>query len=305
MAYLIKKLVKGKTYFYLASNVRTDGKWKKIQVYVGKKKPSPKQLSRYSRVLRQRVRQYQFSKDPLLTLVSEADLKALEKVKTSFKKLSKQSKTVREKYYEWFITTFTYDSNAIEGSALTLRETSMVLFEGITPPGRPLRDVRAAENHKAAFDWMVSYKGDISKSFVLKLHKVMTRGILPSHESGKIRKAQVYIRGAREIPPKPKDVEKELGILLSWYKNNKKRYHPVVVASYFHTAFEQIHPFVDFNGRTGRLLLNFILLKNDFPAIDIRNKDRQRYYSGIRSAIAGNLKPFVTLVIKYLKVLRL
>ncbi len=177
-----------------------------------------------------------------------------------------------------------------------------MLFEGTSPPNRPLRDVLAAQNHKKAFDFVLAYKGDINKQFILKLHRILTAGILRREESGKLRKVQVYVRGSDTIPPKPKDVQTDLRDLLKWYKSNKRKYHPAITASYFHCAFEGIHPFVDFNGRSGRLLLNFILLKNGYPPVDIRNRDRRRYYDAIRSALKGNLKPFVLLASKYLKV---
>jgi Fic family protein len=301
MPYLLKKSVKGKTYYYLIANVRTAKGWKKIQVYAGAKPPTKQELSRYNLALKKRVDAYLKATDPLLRMIQPQDEKALEDVRKAYRKLLAQSPTVKEKYYEWFVTTYTYDSNAIEGSSLTLRETSAVLFEGIAPTGRPLRDIRAAENHKEAYDWMIRYKGDLSKQFILRLHKILTDGILEPNESGRIRKVQVYIRGAREIPPRPEDVEPRLAALLKWYKRNKKRYHPAVVASYFHGAYEGIHPFVDFNGRSGRLLLNFILMKNRFPPIDIRNKYRLKYYSAIAAAVAGDIKPLIRLVVGYLK----
>lgn len=301
MSYLVKKKIRGKGYFYLVSSVKIGGKAKKFQIYIGAKKPTAAKLKKYSSLLKHRVESYVSKIDPLVTIIPKTELKMLEKVKNSYKKFLKQSPTVIENYYEWFVTTYTYNSNAIEGSTLTLRETSMLLFDGISPSGRPLSDVLAAQNHKKAYDWILTYRGNINKQFILKLHKILTKGILYPSESGKIRKVQVYIRGAKEIPPKPEEVDARLKALLKWYKANKKKYHPAVVASYFHTAFERVHPFVDFNGRTGRLLLNFILLKNDYPPIDIRNKGKQRYYGAIIASVEGNLNPFVKLVIKYLK----
>ena len=301
MSYIVKKRLKNRDYFYVVSNIKLKGKTKKFQVYIGTKKPEVRKLPKYSKILQKRIENFLLKTDPLLSIVSKSDLRDMEKVKKWYKSLSRQSPAIKQNYYEWFITTFTYDSNAIEGSTLSLRETAMALFEGISPAGKPLRDVIAAENHKKAFDWIVLYKGNINKQFILKLHRILTNNILNPSDSGKIRKVQVYVRGTKEIPPKPQEVELQLKALLNWYKSNKKRYSPVIIASYFHTAFEGIHPFIDFNGRTGRLLLNFILIKNGYPPIDIRNKDRQRYYSAIRSAITGDLKLFVNLVIKYLK----
>jgi len=301
MSYLVKKNIKGKAYFYLVSSIKIAGKSKKFQFYIGAKEPSTQKIREYSAMLKRRVEDFVLKTDPLLTIISKSNLRELEKVKKWYARLSAQSPAVRENYYEWFITTYTYDSNAIEGSTLTLRETAMVLFEGISPSGRPLRDVLAAENHKKAFDWLLRYKGDINKQFILRLHKILTTGILYPDESGKIRRVQVYIRGAKEIPPKPEDVVPQLKASLKWYNANKKKYHPAVIAARFHTAFEKVHPFVDFNGRTGRLLLNFILLKNGYPPIDIRNKDKQRYYDAIKAAINEDIKPTVRLVVNYLK----
>ena len=305
MAYILTKIRNKRKYYYLVKNIRVNNKWKKFTIYLGldlNKKQLIEQKKKNSKILEQKSKEYLKRVDILLNLVSEKNLKFLELAKQKYKKFSKQSIAAKERYYEWFITTFTYNSNAIEGSTITLDETSMILFDKITPPNRTLREVKQVENHKKAFDYMIDYDGDINKNFVLKLHKILTADILQNEESGKFRKVQVYIRGEMQIPPKPELVPLEFNKLMKWYNKNKKRYNPVVVASYFHTAFEGIHPFVDFNGRTGRLLLNFILLKNRFPAIDIRNRNRIEYYKAIKYAIKeSNLKPFVNLVIEYIK----
>ena len=305
MAYLLKKDIKGKEYYYLVKNIRIDNKWKKFTVYLGSNLNKSQLIEKkksYSKLLEQRSKEYIKKVDILLNIISDKDLKFLEIAKQKYKNFSKQSLAVREKYYEWFVTTFTYNSNAIEGSTISLEETSLILFDKITPPNRTLREVREVENHKKAFDYMLAYKGDVNKKFVLRLHRILTKDILREDESGKFRKVQVFVRGEEQIPPKPELVPIEFNKLIKWYNKNKKKYHPIIVASYLHSAFEGIHPFVDFNGRTGRLLLNFILLKNELPAIDIRNKDRAEYYKNIKYAIKeANLKPFVNLVINYIK----
>lgn len=301
MPYLIEKKIKGRKYFYIISSVKMKGRVKRFQSYVGTKKPSTKEFRLRAEALKRRVKEFLKKSDPLLSIIPDVELRGLEKSKSEYKRLMKRGSAVVENYYEWFVTQFTYDTNAIEGSTLTLRETAMVLFEGISPSGRSLHDVRTAENHKKAYDWMVSHKGDIDKQFILKLHRILTDGILKKECSGKIRNVSVYIRGAPERPPRPEEIEPQLRALIKWYNSGKRKYHPVVLASYFHTAFEGIHPFVDFNGRTGRLLLNFILLKNGYPPIDIRNEDKESYYNAIRAAVIGNIEPFANLVIRYIK----
>ncbi|MCS4541990.1 MAG: Fic family protein [Euryarchaeota archaeon] len=305
MVYHVEKIIRGKKYHYLIKNIRIDGKWKKFSFYIGKGEFSKAQIETlkkdYSKIIEKKVNRYLRSVDPLFTLLTEKQIKELENIRSIYvKTLRKIPAAAKRKYYEWFLSTFTYDTNAIEGSTLTLRETSMILFDKITPPGKTLREIYEVENHKKAFDYILNYKGNINKKFVCLIHKLLTHNIL-GKDSGVFRKVKVFIPGAEVIPPKPENVENEFKQLMDWYNKNKKKYHPIVVSSYIHTAFEGIHPFIDFNGRVGRLLLNFILLKNRFPAIDIKNKEKARYYDALQRALKGNLKPFVNLVIKYIK----
>jgi Fic family protein len=206
-------------------------------------------------------------------------------------------KSQYENYYENFVTEFTYDTNAIEGSTVTLQETGLILFDKIVPEGRSIREINEVQNHKDAFDYMLRYNGDINKNFVLKLHKLLMHNILWKY-AGKFRDVQVYVRGAGFMPPPPEDVEKQFKHLMLWYRSNKRKYNPVVVAAYFHHVFESIHPFRDGNGRVGRLLLNFILRKNSLPMINIKYRERGKYYEALEAGNAGNLKPVANLIIK-------
>ncbi|MFH1821772.1 MAG: Fic family protein [Methanobacteriota archaeon] len=306
MPYVLKKIIRGRTYFYLVKNVRVGGAWKKFTVYIGKGHLGESSLNKlkkkYFKTLDQKVVDYLKLTDPLFGLLPEKQINELEKIRTAYRKANKQmSAAVRKRWYEWFLATFTYNSNAIEGSTVNLLETSAILFEGLTPSGKTMREVREVENHRKAFDYLVGYKGELNKAFVCKLHRVMTSGILEPAESGVFRGVQVFIRGSEIVPPKSEDVEKLFKELMLWYRGNKKRYHPAVVAAYIHTAFEGIHPFIDYNGRTGRLLLNSILMKNGFPPIAIAYRKRTKYYEAIQAAINGNLKPFVQLVYTYLR----
>lgn len=306
MTYLEKKKIGRETYFYLVKNVRLDGKFKKFRVYLGKGKIPKNKLqelkSKYSKILEQRAKNYLISRDSLLRLLTKKQIKDLGKVKKEYRKnYRKLPNEIRKKHYEDFLIRFTYNTNAIEGSTVTLDETKLILLDKITPPNRTLREIREVENHKNALDFILNYKYDITKQFVSKIHRILTNGILSKDNSGKFRKVQVIITGVEKKPPRPQVVNKEFKQLLKWYNKNKKKYHPIVLTSYFHAAFEGIHPFVDFNGRTGRLLLNFILMDHAYPIIDIKHRDRLRYYEALRNAQENNLKPFVNLVVKYLK----
>jgi fido (protein-threonine AMPylation protein) len=300
----IKNKVK---YHYLSENIRIGrNKWKKIRLYMGKGNLSEHEIQRtISKTIEQLIANVEEARrlhDPLMSLLAKKEIIELEKIKHEYQK-SKQKipKPVWQNYYEAFITEFTYDTNAIEGSSVTLQETGLILFDRIVPEGKTIIEVREVENHKDAFDFMLNYRGDITKRFVLQLHKKLMHNILWKY-AGMFRDVQVAIRGTVILPPPPEKVEKEFKSLMKWYGANKNKYHPAVVVAYFHAAFESIHPFRDGNGRTGRLLLNFILHKKGFPMIDVKNKDRMRYYNSLEEAQKnGNLKPLTKLITGYIK----
>ncbi len=236
----------------------------------------------------------------LSTLLLDEEKKDLEKIKKTHLK----NKDYEESKYEAFVSLFTYDSTNIEGNTLTLQETSQLLFEGITPR-KTTREINEIINHKEAFDYILNFKGDLNKEFMLKLHELVVKNTLKEdlkNQVGKYRTLQVYIRGTEWMPPKPKEVPKEIGQLLSWYTKNKKKLHPLILSAYFHSAFEAIHPFVDGNGRVGRLLINFILHKNGYPMINIPHKQKYLYYEALDSShLKGDLRPLTLFLYKILK----
>ncbi|MDI3473772.1 MAG: hypothetical protein PWR30_95, partial [Candidatus Woesearchaeota archaeon] len=234
-------------------------------------------------------------------LLTEKEIKELEEIKRHYLKEPREN---WENRYEAFCSLFTYNSTAIEGNTLTLQETAMLLFEKQVPR-KSLREINEVLNHKEAFDFILKTKEDISRKLILKLHEIIVKNTLkPELEKqiGRYRDVQVYIRGAEWIPPRPEEVPKEMKALLTWYSKNKRKLHPIILASYFHSAFEGIHPFVDGNGRVGRLLMNFILHKNNYPMINIPNAKKHLYYKVLQEAQSkGNLRPFLDFLIKLLK----
>lgn len=167
----------------------------------------------------------------------------------------------------------TYNSNAIEGNSLTLSETKVVLENGITIKGKPLKDHLEAINHKHAIDYieeLVSNESELSEYDIKSLHYLILTGI-NEENAGKYRNVNVYISGAKHIPPNYLNVPIEMQILIAKYRKWKDL-HPVVRACYLHGEFVKIHPFIDGNGRTARLLLNFELIKSGYPPIIIKNE---------------------------------
>lgn len=312
--YLEKQKKKSGLYFYIVENIRktsgrlknasSSGRWEKVRIYLGKNL-SRKELERLMKSkkteLDKKAGKARKLSDPLFGLVSEEQKKKLEQIKESYLgNKQKVTGSVYENYYEHFVTEFTYDTNAIEGSTVTLQETALILFDKIVPEGKSLKEINEVQNHKDTFDFMLGYKGDVNRAFVLKLHKLLMHNILWKH-SGRFRDVQVYVRGASFTPPPPREVEKQFKQLMLWYRSNKRRYHPVIVAAYFHHVFESIHPFRDGNGRVGRLLLDFTLRKNGFPMINIKNKEKAKYYDALEAGHKADLKPMVDLIIKYLE----
>ncbi len=289
MSYTEKKRKGNSTYFYRARSVREDDQVKKKRIYLGKDLDE-KQLKKAEMEADREL-------NILTRLLQDNEIIELEKLKDRYQKIPEES---LENRYEAFVSRFTHDSTAIEGNTLTLQETSSLLFENLSPSAKDLREINEVMNHREAFDLILSYSKDVSRDLVLKLHEMVVKNTLSNdlrEQMGKYRSVQVYIRGVEWMPPPPEHVPDDMRDLFRWYTSNKDKLHPLLVASYFHTGFETIHPFVDGNGRVGRLLMNFILHKNGFPMVNIPNRQKLRYYECLEKAqVDGDLRPFVKFI---------
>lgn len=189
---------------------------------------------------------------------------------------------------EEFMIEYTYNSNAIEGSTLTLKETSLVL-QGITINKKPLKEHLEAIGHKDAFYYvcdLVREKTPLTESIIKQIHSLVL--VAEPQDRGVYRKLPVRILGANHTPPQPYLVPKQMEDLIINYKKWIKTKNIVEVVSLLHLNFEFIHPFIDGNGRTGRLLVNLVLMQNGFPPIDIKFSDRQRYYDCFEDFAVSN-----------------
>ena len=178
---------------------------------------------------------------------------------------------------EEFVVEFTYNSNAIEGNTLTLRETDMVL-RGLTIEKKPLKDHMEAVGHKEAFDFVRDLVKDqipISESIIKQIHYLVLAD--KKDDRGVYRRIPVRILGAKHEPVQPYLIQPKMEQLLETYKNSAE--HVIPRLARFHIEFEGIHPFIDGNGRTGRLLVNLELMKAGYPPIDIKFTDRIAYYN--------------------------
>lgn len=191
-----------------------------------------------------------------------------------------------QRLQEEFLVEYTYNSNAIEGNTLTLQETALVL-EGITIDRKPLKDHLEAVGHKDAFLYiqeLVKDKVPFSESIIKQIHTLILMD--RPEDRGVYRRIPVRIMGAYHTPPEPVVVPEQMEKLVKEF--SKKKLHPIESAALFHLKFEGIHPFVDGNGRTGRLILNLFLMQNGYPPINVKFDDRKRYYETFDSYYRDN-----------------
>lgn len=288
MATIRKKIKNKKSYFYLGHTIRKGKKIEKKELYLGKE--IPKNIEEIKRKF-------------LYEIYKEKWQEFLEKIKEGYQReLKKMPLSIVEKELESFSIQFTFDSQKIEGSSLTLRETGDLLERGISPKGKPIHDIKEAEAHKRVFEEMLEYPKDLSLSIILKWHKELFKDTKPDI-AGKIRNYQVAISGSKFKPPYPVEIYPMLRDFFKWYQKNKKILHPVELAGLVHLKFVTIHPFGDGNGRISRLMMNFVLHKNGFPMLNISYKNRSSYYTALeRSQIKNNEFIFLNWFVKrYIK----
>ncbi|GAB4450272.1 MAG: Fic family protein [Anaerolineales bacterium] len=199
---------------------------------------------------------------------------------------------------EQFTLEWTYNSNAIEGSTLTLRETQLILETGMTIGGKSLREHFEVINHREAIKYVESLadkKEPIAAFQVRQIHKLILSQI-DDENAGQYRKTNVRIAGATLIPPEAWDVPQRMSDWENWLKEAERAMHPVEVAALAHHQLTAIHPFVDGNGRTARLVMNLILFRAGYPPAVILRANRQQYYRVLSQADAGKPAPLVNFV---------
>ncbi len=183
---------------------------------------------------------------------------------------------------ESLVVDWTYNTNAIEGSTLTLSETKVVL-EGITIGGKSVLEHLEAINHKEAIiflEELVTEESQLTEWDVKSIHAIILKQINDEY-AGKYRNSNVIIGGATHVPPKYEELDTLMEKLIYDFNHSWNKYHPVARAALLHGEFVKIHPFIDGNGRTARLLLNFVLMKNGFTPVVIKNENRLTYYDSL------------------------
>lgn len=241
--------------------------------------------------------------------------KRIERKKEALNALRPLPATAVKKLREQFELEMTYNSNAIEGNSLTLKETFLVITEGVTIKGKPLKDHLEAKNHTEALEFVFDLidkdkKHTFSEHLIRTLHQLV---VLDTEKewAGKYRTSNVLITGTEHKPPEAIEVPGLMHELIDWTRKEKTKLHPIELSAILHHKLVHIHPFFDGNGRTARLAMNVFLLQDGYPLVIILKNDRKKYYRVLASADKRDCDPLVKFIAQaversldiYLKVL--
>ena len=288
MVAIRKKSAGKQTYYYLEHSFRENGRVEKKEKYLGK--ILPQNIDE----LKQRF---------ISEIYRDKWFGLFEKIKEEYSAQEKRTPpSAKEKEIDNFAIKFTYDTNRIEGSTLTFRETSLLLGKGLTPNAKPMRDVKEAEAHRKVFLELFNFKEELSLDIILYFHKKLFEET-KKDIAGKIRQHQVTIAGSKFTPPFPAEIYPLLMDFFKRYSKNKDKTHPVELVALVHLKLVTIHPFADGNGRISRLIMNFVLNKHGFPMLNIPYEKRAGYYGALeRSQINKDEMIFLQWIFKrYLK----
>ncbi|MFH2028854.1 MAG: Fic family protein [Nanoarchaeota archaeon] len=282
--------VKGKKYAYLEKSIRVKEKTRKISKYLGpldninkndlnklKKEFGQefiqKEVNLRTRLLDIKRFEYPFSLE---------EIKKIEEMNLKYHKIIKDLHTKSvEDLNKRFIANYVFESNALEGNSLTLKNVAEVVFEDRISQGKDLREVYDAQNSYNLFLFLKKTRSNIDHDFIIKIHSLLMKKI--DDRLGYRQESIVLLGKATELAA-PEDIYSEMNKLLRWYKQNEDRLYVLELAFKFHAKFEKIHPFCDGNGRVGRFLLNYILMKKNYFPIIIRKTSRNKYIKALESA---------------------
>jgi Fic family protein len=204
-----------------------------------------------------------------------------------------------KKLKEQFSMEMNYNSNAIEGNTLTLKETIFILKEGITIKNKSLQEHLEVSNQAEAIDYLydiVEKKLPITERVIRTIHSLVIQKI--DEGAGSYRTQDVRISGSKHVPPSGFEVQSKMQDLLRWFSKNEKTLDPILLATEFKYRLVAIHPFIDGNGRTSRIAMNIILMRAGFPLTVILKNDRQKYYRALAKADRGSIEDLTFLILQ-------
>lgn len=279
--YIRAKFINGRNYYYLVESKRLGGRVvQRMLAYLGSREEAEGYAKKESLEI--------VEPKPKATDVPNTGLDRLIEAKRKRLKSLRIAPDVEKRYREDLAVFWTYHSTSIEGSTLSLKETGLFLSEGVVGANKPFDDYMDAKGHKEAVELVFLWidggqKRTVQVMDILNLHKTTMFG---RQWAGKCREVQVYIRGAAHLPPPPSQVKALMDDFVRMLNKNKDKLSPVAHAAVSHSDFEAIHPFVDGNGRTGRLIANWMLMREGYPPIIIEVRERKKYFRLLEEAQA-------------------
>ncbi|MBL7100650.1 MAG: Fic family protein [Nanoarchaeota archaeon] len=298
MVYIYKKLIQGRPYYYLRMSKRVKNKTVvKDIAYLGYdiqqvEKKIAKLPVRYKKDIRKayrnikkyirsehyvnKIKKLKLKKNPY---IDKELLDETEAIKLHFNKefLKLDDRTIQEAYQN-FLINFAFNTTSLEGNTITLNETDKLLKENLTPKNRTLREVFDLKNTEKVFFEILDLKEKINHDLIIYLHDKLLENIdkRKGYRTHDIHVIRSHFKASPGIY-----VKTDMGLLLRWFAKYENKLHPLILAGLFHQKFEKIHPFPDGNGRTGRILMNYILLKKRYPPLIIRMSRRGDYLDAL------------------------
>lgn len=304
MVYIYKKVSAGRSYYYLRASMKKKGKVvTKDLAYLGnsseKVQAKLDSLTQYKSEIRKAYRtikifletDYYLKKAKELKLKRDdfllSKLEEVEACKIHYnKKFKKLDKLTQQDLMKNFAIEFAFNTTSIEGNTITLKEVRNLLEEGYTPKNKTLREIHDVQNTSNVFLEVLESKKEISQEFIIDIHKKLMENVdkRVGYRTGDIR-----VTNSQFDASPAKYVKTDMNLLLKWYEEHKGKLHSLVLATLFHHKFERIHPFWDGNGRTGRMLMNYILLRDNYSPLIIKKKLRSFYLDALRKADKSEL----------------
>ncbi len=300
---------KGSKKYYLAHSFREGNSVRKVRVFLGTNLTDEALKLRKKNVeaeLKQRIIEAKAIRDPFLTVLSSVELKELATLEARGKL---RVRHLSETDWTKFKQTFTYDTNAIEGSRVEAKEVKDILQNRGWPQDKGKEDIAETFGVAEAVDYIRATGEHISLELIKELHRIVFKNSKIFAGDFRTKGVEVVVADAlgnvvhRGAPSQ--QIEPLLKEIIRWYNQNKTKCPPLVLAAVIHNQFEVVHPFQDGNGRVGRLLLNNILLKHNLPPLNIELKNRTQYYAALQTyEKENNIRPTLELMLKEYRALK-
>jgi len=293
MVYLSEKTIKKRKYLYLMKSIRLpNGKVVTLQKHMDKKDDIKSLEKKYKEFFLEKEKQaysnFALENYSQNSTYMGTQLKKIEAMKVEYQYLLKNFSIEQYKdVFDRFIANFTYESNAIEGSSLTLKDVAIVMFENRSLEGKDLREIWETKNSREVMQEILKRKFKINEKDIIKMHKMLMQNI--DSRLG-YKQFPNEILGSSVKLTLPEKVQEEMKKLIDWYDENPEKLNPLQMSALFHGKFEKIHPFADGNGRVGRFIATAMLTNKGYPPLIIRKSQRGSYVKALDDFQRGYTK---------------